>query len=259
MSPASMRDGDVVCNTVPPIAARKTNSGHICLGPDCETISTTCDVLTGLDYPGAPNLLSIGAVVRAHVSVGSGELTGGGPAVDPPAEIRTSTASQPIWGQLSRRWTADLVSGRIDVDVRRGLDGLPWNRRHLAQSDRLYTGQPRARSGAHSGVLRPGLRCPGRVPGKPSTPDYLEQVVGVAAWATPSAGRGSPSRAATPTSVSSALSHCNDGNPCNGLEYCNGDTGLLDRSAPRLRRPERLHRRLVRSGHRLQVQTERDL
>src|SRR5262245_19242611 len=63
---------DGVCDTSPPIAAGRLNSGQICIGGACETLGTSCEPVLDLGYPGSPRLQQVGDTARARLTLGGG-------------------------------------------------------------------------------------------------------------------------------------------------------------------------------------------
>jgi hypothetical protein len=217
--------GDGVCNTSPPLGAGRTISAQICVGAGCETRSTSCEPLVDLIYPGAPNLLTVGETVRARLSFGAGLNGHGAPIVVHRA-----------------RFNLDCNNANLGINC-------PDDGPVVSYQGHLTTTCPVAFTSSHS----PGDTLPNQVvftadgplvvPAETSdycsldfdlrletrssdgTPDVIEQVIGMDGALGDAlcdvAGAGSESGAA----FLLLCPVCNDGNQCNGLEYCDGDTG----------------------------------
>jgi len=219
--------GDGVCDTAPPLAAGRTSSSQICLGAGCETRSTSCEPLLDLSYPGAHNLLAVGETVRAHLTFG-----GGYNGLGAPVTIRRA------------RFNLDCNDSNLGINC-------PDDGAVVSYQGHLTTTCPVAFTASHSPgdtlpnqvVFTPDapLRIPAQTPdycsldfdlrletaSNDSTPNVIEQVFGMDASLGDAFCDVSGPNAGSDSNASSLelCPQCNDGNQCNGLEYCDGDTG----------------------------------
>src|SRR5262245_20411173 len=222
--------GDGVCDTSPPIAVGRLNSGQICIGSFCQTLGTSCEPVLDLSYPEAPRLQQVGDRARAHLSLGGGH----------------NGLSVPVLVQRVR-FNLDCDSSNLSLNC-------PDDGGVIAYEGNLTTTCPVGFTCSHS----PGDTLPNQViftadgpllipadtadfcsldfdvrletTSNDATPNLVEQTIAVERSLDDAQceilGR-SRSGEDTSSSFLEICPVCDDGNQCNGLEVCDGETGCV--------------------------------
>jgi hypothetical protein len=222
--------GDGVCNTALPLAAIGRDSGQICIGPGCQTIGTSCEPLLELSYPSSPNLHRLGDTARAHITFGGGRTGLGVPIV--------------------------VHRVRFDLDCQATNVGIncPDDGNVVSYQGNLSTSCPVEFTSSHApGDSLPNqvlftstvpFQIPANTPdfcsldfdirleshSNDGTPDTVEQSCGCEGGADDAlceVGGIARSAEETGNGIIQFCPVCSDGNPCNGIESCDGETGCL--------------------------------
>jgi hypothetical protein len=216
--------GDGVCDTTPPLAADTTNSGRICLDGACRTTETTCETFEELTYPAAPSLLTVGSILRPHVSLGAGHNLGGASSLVNRFRFNLDCENSSLGINCADDGPVVSYQGGIVTTC-----GVTWTASH-APGDTL----------PNQIVFTPSspISIPADTPGfcsfefnvrvearsNDGTPDQIEQVCGLnAATGDASCLTAAPTSSGDAEAVSLGLGPiCDDGNVCNGLETYDG-------------------------------------
>jgi hypothetical protein len=184
------------------------------------TTETTCEVFEELTYPAAPNLVTVGSVLRPHISLGAGHNHGGESVI-----IRRFRFDLDCDRSSLRMYCADdgaVMSYQGNII---STCGVTWSASH-APGDTLpnqvvFTPSSPITIPADTPefcTLEFSVRVEGR--GNDGTPDSIEQVCGIdTATSDASCLEGTLSASGDAEAGSLGLVPiCDDGNPCNGLE-----------------------------------------
>jgi len=221
--------GDGVCNTTPPRGAGSTNAGHICLGATCHTTAATCEIFQKLSYPSVPNRLSVGTILRPHISLSTGHNLGAAASRVDHLRFNLDCDNSSLGLQCADDGPIVSYQGDITTDC-----GVTWSASH-ARGDVLPNQVFFTPSSTV--VIPPGtpefcsLEFNVRVESRSNdgTPDEIEQVCGL------NATTGDASCDAEETSASDdaeagvlgLVPVCDDGDVCNGLEVPDDNGGCV--------------------------------
>jgi len=216
--------GDGVCNTTPPLGASDANTGRVCLGAACRTSETTCEVFEELTYPATPRRVTVGSVLRPHISLGAGH-NGGEDAI-----IKRFRFDLDCNGSNLGMYCADDGAVMSYQGSITSTCGVSWTASHapgdMFPNQVVFTPSLPITIPADAAdfcSLEFSVRVEGR--GSDGTPDAIEQVCGLdAAMKDASCLSGTLSASGDAEAGSLGLIPiCDDGNPCNGLEVYDGD------------------------------------
>jgi len=212
--------GDGVCDTTPPLSCGTTSAGQICLGPDCHTTATTCEIFEELSYPSAPNRLAVGTILRPRITLGAGHNSGASSTHINRFRFNLDCSSSDFGLTCADDGPVVSYQGGITSDC-----GVTWSASH-APGDMLPNQVVFTPS--RTVVIPPdspefcSLEFNVRVEARSNdaTPDQVEQVCGFdAASGDASCDAEAPSASGDADLGFLGLTPvCDDGNACNGLE-----------------------------------------